>query len=525
MENKVKVVDKTEQLMAITHSEIDMAIATAKKFPRDIEKAVKQVQTMACIDKDTAEDCFFALPRGGKTIEGESIRFAEIVAQAWGNIKYATRVLGHDGRTITAQAVVYDLENNIMVSKESEGKITDRQGVTFNEDLIILTGKATASKALRDAILQIVPKGLFSQTIKEIKEVSLGKATEFQKAKENDLKFFRALNVTDEEICKTLSIKKIDEIDREKLLILRGIKTAIKDNDTDVDQAFGRVKSNSYSSAPAEKEEINNEPEIRIDIDGLTNQILALNSNEDLELLSESYPEILENSVLKEVFNQRKKEIKKAAELLKKEQIIAESKNESTKVEIPAKITKSQIQMCGKRIDAAKTIDTLNEIKFEFPNWQESELLVSKMDTKIFQLSKINEGDSETKTEPEPETIPTEKEFEIMIMNCKTIEELKEVWEKLPQGYGVHGSDCAYAKELRKGQLLAASKDPKVKGIKPKETVKKDPLLDKNSIPMLKKKIKACDTLPELQEIWEVIPDELYDALQSTYDFIKSELS
>lgn len=244
MENSLEVL-KSEAIEAQTRAEVDIAIATAKRYPRDMKIAVKQVEELATMNQETAESCFFALPRGGKTIEGESIRFAEIVAQSWGNLKYGTRIIGNDGKKITAQAIVHDLERNIFASVEIDRKITDKFGKMYNEDMIIMTGNAAKSIALRNAILQVVPKGLFQQTVDKIKDVAIGKALDLQKSKEKAIKYFTSLNVKEDEICKILEIKEISDMDKGHITTLRGLVNAIKDGDTTIDEAFGRVKSNA----------------------------------------------------------------------------------------------------------------------------------------------------------------------------------------------------------------------------------------------------------------------------------------
>ena len=45
-------------------------------------------------DPKTAEGCFFSLPRGGKRLEGPSIRLAEICAATYGNLRCGSRISG-----------------------------------------------------------------------------------------------------------------------------------------------------------------------------------------------------------------------------------------------------------------------------------------------------------------------------------------------------------------------------------------------------------------------------------------------
>ena len=78
--------------VTLARAEIDQQIATARALPRSIERAIKNIVTLSTLDEETAAECIYALPRGGKTIRGPSIRFAEIVASQWGNARVGSRV-------------------------------------------------------------------------------------------------------------------------------------------------------------------------------------------------------------------------------------------------------------------------------------------------------------------------------------------------------------------------------------------------------------------------------------------------
>jgi hypothetical protein len=45
---------------------------------------MRRAQEMATLTPEIAASCIYALPRDGKTIEGPSARFAEVMMHAWG---------------------------------------------------------------------------------------------------------------------------------------------------------------------------------------------------------------------------------------------------------------------------------------------------------------------------------------------------------------------------------------------------------------------------------------------------------
>src|SRR4030095_13145064 len=71
---------------AISRAEIDVQIATAKRYPRVLTQVKQDMLEMATIDEETAAACFYSVPRGSKNIVGPSIRLAEIAFSCYGNV-------------------------------------------------------------------------------------------------------------------------------------------------------------------------------------------------------------------------------------------------------------------------------------------------------------------------------------------------------------------------------------------------------------------------------------------------------
>ena len=97
--NEVIQIQQAEMLQAINRSEVDMQVSTAKQYPRELPKVLNQIATYATMDVETASECFYVLRRngdnGGSAIEGLSVRMAEIIAGAWGNLRVQTRIIGN----------------------------------------------------------------------------------------------------------------------------------------------------------------------------------------------------------------------------------------------------------------------------------------------------------------------------------------------------------------------------------------------------------------------------------------------
>lgn len=235
-------IKQAEVLQAINRSEVDMQVATAKQYPRELPKVLNQIATYATMDVETASECFYVLRRngdnGGSPIEGLSVRMAEIIAGAWGNLRVQTRIIGNDGKTITAQGICHDLETNVAVSVEVKRRITDRNGCTYSEDMQVVTGNAASAIAFRNAVLKVVPKAVTKKVIEEVKQVALGQAIDLETSRRNCLANFAKAGVTEKMIFELFNISKIEEIDKNILFELKGLWNAIKEGSTTVQEAF-----------------------------------------------------------------------------------------------------------------------------------------------------------------------------------------------------------------------------------------------------------------------------------------------
>ena len=227
----------TESLAALNRSEIDVQIATAKQYPRNLSQVLNNIETLATLDKETAAACFYMLRRQGKLIEGPSVRMAEIIASSWGNIRVQARIIGNDGKMITAQGVCHDLESNYAVSTEVKRRITGKDGRTFS-DMQVVTGNAACAIAMRNALFKVVPMALVNKVIAKAKKVSLGEATSLEESRKKMIDYFGKIGVDQQHLFDYLSVEKVDEINTDMVVELRGLATAINEGTTTVQETF-----------------------------------------------------------------------------------------------------------------------------------------------------------------------------------------------------------------------------------------------------------------------------------------------
>jgi hypothetical protein len=229
-------------LEQLTRGEIDMQIATAKKWPRSLQKFRRDATSMAIVDVATAESCIYTLKRrdkgGSKSITGPSIRLAEICASAWGNLRAAARHIGDDGKFVTCQGVCHDLENNVCISTETKRRVTTREGHRYSDDMIGTTINAAASIALRNAILRVIPRSYVDQIFNQAVKVAIGTGATLDARREKILKDIAALGISDARILAAVGKHALADIGLEELAILVGLASQVRDEQMSLEDAF-----------------------------------------------------------------------------------------------------------------------------------------------------------------------------------------------------------------------------------------------------------------------------------------------
>ncbi len=88
--------------------EVQGAIFMAKQFPRDPIAAETRI-IEACRNRRVADSAAYSFPRSGQTVTGPSIRLAEVVSQAWGNIDYGIIELSNENGLSEMMAYAFRL--------------------------------------------------------------------------------------------------------------------------------------------------------------------------------------------------------------------------------------------------------------------------------------------------------------------------------------------------------------------------------------------------------------------------------
>jgi hypothetical protein len=153
--------------------EVQLSIASAKRFPRNTTQAFSDV-IETCKRKTFAEKALYAFPKGGKVIEGASIKLAQLMAQSWGNLNFGVREVSKGNGQTVGSAYAWDLQTNTLISqdfivyhrrhtKAGAYDVTDAREL----DMMFL---AEGSKKLRNCLLRMMPDDLVEEAVQEVKK-------------------------------------------------------------------------------------------------------------------------------------------------------------------------------------------------------------------------------------------------------------------------------------------------------------------------------------------------------------------
>lgn len=260
---------QTHQMVSRQTQEVQGAIFMAKQFPRDEYAAIGRIERM-CERMSLAEQATYSYPRGGKQVTGPSIRLAEAIAQAWGNIDCGVIELENKNGASELMAYAWDLETNTRVTKMFKVKhVRDTKkgssALTDSRDIYEATANFGARR-LRACILSVIPGDVVERAVDVCKETVTNKdktpiADRIKKLE----KAFKELGINRDQL-EEYAQRNLNEFGRDEIFALQGVYKAIRDGQAKAEDYFGKVKMDTPSIDFGSKKEPEQDQEV-IDAD------------------------------------------------------------------------------------------------------------------------------------------------------------------------------------------------------------------------------------------------------------------
>jgi len=174
---KVAPIEQDTSLQVIAEkkaeAEVQAAFVIAKKFPRDLNQAYMNI-IESCKRPLLANSALYAYPRGGKMVTGASIRLAEAMIAAWGNVDCGVREISQSNGVSVAEAYAIDLQTNTRITKTfhvPHYRDTKQGGkrLTDSRDIYEIVANQGARR-LRACILAIIPGDVVESALAQCKK-------------------------------------------------------------------------------------------------------------------------------------------------------------------------------------------------------------------------------------------------------------------------------------------------------------------------------------------------------------------
>jgi hypothetical protein len=212
-------------------AEVQAAMVIAKRFPRDQREAVDRI-LLACTRPALAEGSLYSYSRGGQEITGPSIRLAEALAQAWGNMQFGIRELEQRGGESTVEAYAWDIETNtrqVKVFQVPHMRHTKQGAYALKDprDIYELVANQGARR-LRACILGVIPGDVTEAAQRECEQTLKAHADTSPEALKKIVAAFEPWAVTQAMIEKRIQCR-LESIRPAQVVQLKKIYASLRD--------------------------------------------------------------------------------------------------------------------------------------------------------------------------------------------------------------------------------------------------------------------------------------------------------
>lgn len=240
-------------------AEVQAAMILARQFPRNEQECLDRMM-VAFQRQGLAEAALYSYSRGGTEITGPSIRAAEAIAQAWGNMQFGVRELSQSHGESTVEAFAWDVQTNtrqvkVFQVKHERSKKTGNVRLTDPRDIYELVANQGARR-LRACILGVIPGDIVEAVVDQTETTLKAKANTSPEALKKLVDAFGQYSVTKEMIEKKIQ-RHLESMTPAQLVNMRKIYNSLKDGMSKPGDWFEDVKEAPINKSAAVADAVN----------------------------------------------------------------------------------------------------------------------------------------------------------------------------------------------------------------------------------------------------------------------------
>jgi hypothetical protein len=210
----------------------------------------------ACTRPTLAESALYSYSRGGTDISGPSIRLAEAMAQAWGNIQFGIRELDQRNGESTVQAFAWDVETNtrrevtfqVPHIRHTKTRVTRLEDPRDIYEMVANQG----ARRLRSCILAIIPGDVTEAAVVQCETTMRIKADTSPEAMQKMVDAFEKFGVTKEQIEKRIQ-RRLDAIQPAQVVNLKKVYASLRDGMSAPADWFEATETNGDANGAEKK--------------------------------------------------------------------------------------------------------------------------------------------------------------------------------------------------------------------------------------------------------------------------------
>lgn len=223
-------------------AEVNGSFQMALYKPRDEEKCYDRIMKL-CTNIGFASDALYRVPRGNEKVEGIGIGAATEIGRIWGNIRTGKITHGVYDDQGQFEAFSYDIDNNYWSISRFSVSFAKNDKPTRKDEVC----KAAASKEKRNCILELIPRWVRDDIIKECKRTLHRTCSDVPEAFKIVAGLFAKVGVEEKSIWRYIN-RKPDKDDTYKnvtvddIVDLRVLFASIKEHPNVLDEEFPERK-------------------------------------------------------------------------------------------------------------------------------------------------------------------------------------------------------------------------------------------------------------------------------------------
>ena len=236
-------------------AEVQAAVVMARRFPRDEMRAIEKIRN-ACSRPTLAESAVYQYSRGGSDVSGPSIRLAEAIAAAWGNLQFGVREVEQRNGESTCEAFAWDVESNTRVVKSfkvSHIRHTKKGDTLLTDPRDIYEMVANqGARRVRACILGIIPGDVVEDAVRQCETTLNAKADTTPEGLKKVADAFAVYGVTVKQLEARIQ-RRWDSITAAQVVGLRKIIVSLRDGMSKPEDWFEPIAKDEAKPSEAAK--------------------------------------------------------------------------------------------------------------------------------------------------------------------------------------------------------------------------------------------------------------------------------